>query len=291
MKMRIAAPIMLAVSVLALGLGVGGARFAPAPAAAVTNCDTSEADLNAAELDMLARINAERARAGQAPLNPSPNLNRSAAWKSADSSAAGPGFSHTDSLGRPVSARAADCGYGWGAGENIAYGYPSVAATVDAWMGSPGHRANMLNPVYRVIGIGQHGSAWTTDFGFVDDSTGAPPAPPTATRTTTTVPPTPTKTLARTPTPTPEPVFPAAGVRMDLAAGVSLVTYAGVERSAALALASLGGTVKAVYEWNAVNARWEKYVPGAPAYVSTFATMKPGHVYSIELAVSGTWVY
>jgi uncharacterized protein YkwD len=282
MKMRIAAHLALAGSILVFGLAIAGLPFPRAQtAAAIANCDTNEADLNAAEFDLLAGINAERAKVGVAALNPSPTLNRSSAWKSADSSASGPGFSHTDSLGRPVSARAADCGYPWGAGENIAYGYSSAGATLAAWMSSTGHRANILNPVYRVIGIGQHGSAWTTDFGFVDDSNAAPPAPPTATRTPTTVP----------PSPTPQPVYTAAGIRMDLAAGISLVTYAGVERPASLALASLAGGLIAVYEWNAATGRWEKYIPGRPAYVSTFTTLKPGHVYSLELAAPGTWVY
>jgi len=78
---------------------------------------------------------------------------------------------------------------------------------------------------------------------------------------------------------------------MDLAAGINLVTYVGTERPAAAALASLTGTVRAVYEWNVATGRWEKYVPGVPAYVSTFSTLKPGHVYGVELAVPGAWVY
>lgn len=39
-------------------------------------------------------------------------------------------------------------------GENVAYGYPSGRAAVVAWMHSPGHRANILNPPYRLMGIG-----------------------------------------------------------------------------------------------------------------------------------------
>jgi uncharacterized protein YkwD len=44
-----------------------------------------------------------------------------------------------------------DCGRG--AGENIAYGYPTGRAVVRAWMHSDGHRANILNRGYRVMGI------------------------------------------------------------------------------------------------------------------------------------------
>ena len=42
-------------------------------------------------------------------------------------------------------------------GENLAWGSEARAAPtalVDAWMGSPGHRANILQPRYREVGIG-----------------------------------------------------------------------------------------------------------------------------------------
>lgn len=39
-------------------------------------------------------------------------------------------------------------------GENVAYGYPSGRAAVAGWMGSPGHRANILNPRYRLLAVG-----------------------------------------------------------------------------------------------------------------------------------------
>jgi len=39
------------------------------------------------------------------------------------------------------------------AGENIA-GNPSAAGAMRAWMNSPGHRANILNPNFTRIGIG-----------------------------------------------------------------------------------------------------------------------------------------
>jgi uncharacterized protein YkwD len=40
-------------------------------------------------------------------------------------------------------------------GENVAYGYPNGRSVVnDGWMRSPGHRANILNPDFRLLGIG-----------------------------------------------------------------------------------------------------------------------------------------
>ena len=47
-------------------------------------------------------------------------------------------------------------------GENIAYGYPNGTSVVAAWMRSSGHRANILNPNFRLIAVGayqdSHGS-------------------------------------------------------------------------------------------------------------------------------------
>ena len=39
-------------------------------------------------------------------------------------------------------------------GENLAGGIKDAKATVDAWMNSPGHRANILNPDFRELGVG-----------------------------------------------------------------------------------------------------------------------------------------
>lgn len=40
-------------------------------------------------------------------------------------------------------------------GENVAYGYVSgTSVVVDGWMNSIGHRANILNPLFQVMGIG-----------------------------------------------------------------------------------------------------------------------------------------
>ncbi len=43
--------------------------------------------------------------------------------------------------------------YGY-AGENIAAGQDTPEEVVDAWMNSPGHRANILNPNYNHLGVG-----------------------------------------------------------------------------------------------------------------------------------------
>ena len=50
---------------------------------------------------------------------------------------------------RPVLQR---CGL-TSAGENVAYGYPTGRSVVRAWMHSDGHRANILNPGFRLLGM------------------------------------------------------------------------------------------------------------------------------------------
>lgn len=56
-----------------------------------------------------------------------------------------------------------------GAGENIAAGQDTPQDVVDAWMDSPGHRDNILNPDFTHIAIGyeeggEYGQYWTQMF-------------------------------------------------------------------------------------------------------------------------------
>lgn len=179
------------------------------PAMALTNCDTGTAALDAQEQQVIELFNQARAQSGLAPYKVSPNLNRAAAWKSADPSATGSGgyaFSHTDSLGRMPSQRAQDCGYGGGAAENIAYGFGSAESVVNAWLNSPGHRAAILGG-YKVVGVGRAGSAWTANFGMLDDSSSPVSVAPTHT-------PTALPTPSPTPIPTPPPIVPRASIPM-----------------------------------------------------------------------------
>lgn len=55
-------------------------------------------------------------------------------------------------------------------GENIASGYSTPEAVVNAWMNSPGHRQNIMNPSFTEIGIGHatnqdsYGNYWVQLF-------------------------------------------------------------------------------------------------------------------------------
>lgn len=52
----------------------------------------------------------------------------------------------------PLEPVLAACG-GRTVGENLALGYPTAQATVDAWLASPGHRANLLSASFTGIGV------------------------------------------------------------------------------------------------------------------------------------------
>jgi uncharacterized protein YkwD len=120
---------------------------------------------------MLAQVNAQRGAVGMSPLGWCGSLTR-AAQAHSDDQAAHNMMSHGGSDGSTFVDRATRAGYvGWTAlAENVAYGYPSVDAVMAAWMGSSGHRANILNPAYTGFGAGlAYGTDgnpyWTQEFG------------------------------------------------------------------------------------------------------------------------------
>lgn len=115
-------------------------------------------------------VNAQRAKAGCRALKVDLRLVRAAQAHSIDM-ARRRYFSHTTPDGITFAQRIRAQGYtGSRIGENIAAGYPTAAAVMTAWMKSPGHRANILNCRYTVIGVGSaiggpYGYYWTQDFG------------------------------------------------------------------------------------------------------------------------------
>lgn len=95
-------------------------------------------------------------------------------------------FGHDSPNGGSFSGRIAETGFmrgarRWLVGENLAWGSVELGtpqALISAWMNSPPHRANILDPVYREIGVGTvwgspsnpntpNAAIVTTDFGFV----------------------------------------------------------------------------------------------------------------------------
>jgi hypothetical protein len=69
-------------------------------------------------------------------------------------------IAHADAHGRRADYRASATGYFYHRlGENLAAGQPTWERALHAWLNSPDHRANLLTPDYRELGIGFAGSA------------------------------------------------------------------------------------------------------------------------------------
>lgn len=123
------------------------------------------ADVEAAVADL---VTSERAEAGCGSLERDSRLD-TAARLHAEDMAVNDYFDHTSQDGRSPTDRAAEQGYEGGVGENIAAGYPDAASVMEGWMDSEGHRANILNCDYSVIGIGvadRDGTLyWVQNFG------------------------------------------------------------------------------------------------------------------------------
>ena len=116
---------------------------------------------------VVAATNAERKDAGCDPVTLDSRLSAAAQGHAADM-AANDYFSHTDQDGGDSSDRIHDAGFGGSrTGENIAYGQETAAEVVATWMGSSGHRHNILNCAYDRIGVGYdaRGDYWVQDFG------------------------------------------------------------------------------------------------------------------------------
>jgi uncharacterized protein YkwD len=124
------------------------------------------------EDQVVAATNAERAKVKCAALTMDDRLRTAAQVHSADM-ASYAYLSHSGHDGSDPVSRMKDAGYpitpaiGWA--ENVARGYPSVDAVMAAFMGSPDHRANILNCSMKAIGVGVARSVagelyWTQDF-------------------------------------------------------------------------------------------------------------------------------
>lgn len=118
---------------------------APVPTPAPSN--------SAMQIEMLGYINADRAKANLAPLALDTNLNSGAYLKSQDM-AVNKYFDHNSpTYGSPFEMmKSLGITYRM-AGENIAKNV-SVKGAHEAFMNSPGHKANILNSAYHKVGLG-----------------------------------------------------------------------------------------------------------------------------------------
>jgi uncharacterized protein YkwD len=124
---------------------------------------------SAAAAQVLSLVNEERSKVGCSPVAANSALTGLAQSYSEDMDARG-FFDHTDPDGRTPWDRAEKAGISNLGGENIARGQADAAAVMDAWMNSPGHRANILNCDFKTLGVGvEFGSGgpwWTQNFGY-----------------------------------------------------------------------------------------------------------------------------
>jgi uncharacterized protein YkwD len=169
---------------LAALLSAAAVAGIPAAATAAGNCvpaPTWPADRADLAAQVVTLVNAHRAQLGLVPLVVSPTLTAAAEWKARDMAA----YSYLDHDDPAPDARSPDervaaCGYPatqWG--ENIAMGYASAQAVVDAWLASPEHRANIERPEFRATGVGAAGAPlyWAQSFGAVADAGSVAAAP------------------------------------------------------------------------------------------------------------------
>jgi uncharacterized protein YkwD len=173
---------------MAVGMaGVGGISVAAAAPCPNANLTPQAANIGQVRAAVLCLINQERERHGEGALQTNAKLTRAAEGHSQDMARADY-FSHTSPNGETPLDRMRASGYisdpqaGYMVGENIAWGTLWLAtpqAIVEAWMASPGHRANILDASYRETGVGvaphppaslaegQAGAIYTQDFGAV----------------------------------------------------------------------------------------------------------------------------
>ncbi len=157
----------------------------PAAFAQETASQTVRTALSQKAQRMLGLVNNERKKAGV----PALTANNSALQRAADIRAKEIEalFSHTRPSGESCFTVFNEVAlFPLAAGENIAYnyGYPdTVAITIEGWMNSPGHRANILDPDFQQIGIGLYENSghyyWVQLF-YTGENPDAPkPYPPT----------------------------------------------------------------------------------------------------------------
>jgi uncharacterized protein YkwD len=186
LKLRTALITLLTALLIAPGATVAEGKRATKKAIAAQEC--ADADLEAAK-DNLPRIRAAilclhnkvRAEHDLPALRENKRLRKAAFGHSKDM-VKDRFFEHTTPEGvtmvdRILRARYVREDEGWALGENLAWGTGSLGTprgAVEAWMDSPGHRANILKRAYRELGVGVElgvpvsdaaGATYTVDFG------------------------------------------------------------------------------------------------------------------------------
>jgi len=127
------------------------------------SCTSAETAATMSQLEQLAcqLVNEQRATHGLSPLTIDSTLSSMARIKSRDMKNNGY-FSHNSPVYGSPFQMMKQLGITYrSAGENIAMGYRSAEAVVQAWMASESHRNNILSDRYSMMGIGYIDGYWT----------------------------------------------------------------------------------------------------------------------------------
>jgi uncharacterized protein YkwD len=133
----------------------------------------SDSDIDQLNASILCLVNGQRTDFGLPTLNHSSQLDQSAQGM-CQRMVTEHFFSHETPDGKTVVDRVEPTGYipnsgDWVVGENLAWGSGALStpqAIVNGWMNSPGHRANILAPDYKDLGLAAcMGSPTTTNTG------------------------------------------------------------------------------------------------------------------------------
>jgi uncharacterized protein YkwD len=192
MRTRLAALLVSAAAFLALASAAVAADDALlAPTGSCPAAEQLNLDVTTAQQSMLCLTNYARTQSGLPALKLDASLNGAGQAKLAADVSCGE-FSHTP-CGSPFSTVFATYlagARGYQIGENIAWGtgsYGTARQTMNGWLHSEGHRANILTAAFRDLGIGylprqsfqgyQGATLWSQEFGTRTPEAAAPPAP------------------------------------------------------------------------------------------------------------------
>lgn len=120
--------------------------------------ETPEDNTNQSYVEqVVALVNAERAKEGLAPLSIDTKVQAAAQVRARECEQS---FSHTRPNGSNFATALKEQNVSYRrAGENIAWGQRSPEEVVNAWMNSSGHRANIMNKNFTKIGVGYYQNA------------------------------------------------------------------------------------------------------------------------------------
>ncbi len=136
------------------------------PSTSTSSPSSATSSVSALERQVVELVNQRRAAYGLGALTLSSTLSNGARLKAQDLQKNRYFDHNSPTYGSPFDMmRSLGIQYG-SAGENIAMGYSSASAVVEAWMNSPSHRANILNARYTKIGVGYvaNGGYWAQWF-------------------------------------------------------------------------------------------------------------------------------